>query len=225
MENKDILVIGVIALVLFGGCGGNSPLSTKSYGDPNIPVIYAAVQADREKVQLPDTLGPSASAAPAEKPEVPKEVIKREVVVYTIDNCPHCVMPKNAVRDMHKKGWKEDQVSIRHNTTNNSIGSFPTTIVYSGGKEVHRITGPLNAQTLADFYTNLTASELRQKIKSYTGGITYVNPPTIEGYKSHICDPGQHNGAAYKRSQLNGLSISELQKLHGAQHNGIYYGP
>jgi thiol-disulfide isomerase/thioredoxin len=72
----------------------------------------------------------------------------------------------------------------------------------------------------------MTPNELKAWCKTYTGPIALVKGMS---YWQHLTDPNAtaHEGGPFLAEQIYGLKIEELQKIHGAQHEGYLtpFGP
>lgn len=146
------------------------------------------------------------SDAPAEKPAE-----KRRIIVYSSDNCAPCRVLDQTIRQLHEK--PEVRKSVPSHIT-----MVPTTVIMVGGKEVKRKVGSMSPQQWHQFIESgrKTPAQLREWVKNNPQqSIALVRGQT---YQQHMTDRQQHSGLAFEAWQLNGLTLSELQKLHGAQH-------
>jgi hypothetical protein len=72
----------------------------------------------------------------------------------------------------------------------------------------------------------MTPNDLKAWCRTYTGPIALVKGMS---YWQHLTDPNAtaHEGGPFLAEQIYGLKIEELQKIHGAQHEGLLtpFGP
>lgn len=208
--------LGAGALFFINQAGNSSGRTA----NPIVPVVDAAVFVDRQKPNLPSTFGQTPSGASMEVQGASAPKTFRCVSVKTTNQifCPSCEVSKASVHQLHERGWKKSLVDF---VVDESFPAYPVTVVYGyDGKEVYRRSGAATAGQLAELYSQLSPSELKDRIRSWQGRIVNVIPSTWQGYANHICDPTQHKGLHYSHWQLQGMTLSELQKLHSAQHAG-----
>lgn len=108
--------------------------------------------------------------------------------------------------------------------------------IIRGGKPVGRV-GYTPASQLSELFngvfkkkkaptqnrqrTRMTPGQLRTWCKTYTGPPAYVQGMT---YLYHLTDStakDHHEGGPFQAWQLQGLTLAELQKIHGGQHAGV----
>lgn len=103
-----------------------------------------------------------------------------------------------------------------------AVGSCPTLILLWDNREIKRNPGYQNSAGIKTFFASRVGPQyLRQWAAKYTGNLAYTQGMTEF---AHLTDPASdenHTGGHFEAWQLIGLSKSELQKLHGGQHNGV----
>src|SRR5690606_4157013 len=219
------------ALLLLLLCGCSSAIAVEPTGDDEI--IVAILDAEYEVKQnsvpdLPDSLSNSREE-PEESPELP-----RAYLITANFHCPPCEVWKSRIDELPFR--VKVQVKSRSPT-----GEFPclwypnarsqTGWSYWSGKSIDeflrqydREDGVLREAVVvrdpaSDTKRRKTPEELRQLWRNYRGPVAYVQGMS---YQQHICDANadSHGGEPFEPWQLDGLSVGELQKIHGAQHNG-----
>lgn len=164
-------------------------------------------------------------------------VRNKRFLYFTAKWCIPCKSMKPSFRKLKRAGWTFgdetchfQEIDVDENTdlqNQYNVDSIPTFVLIENGKEVKRLIGAQSHHTLANTFNGknqpqtslMTPTQLRDWCRTYTGGIAYVEGTT---YQQHLMDPNatEHEGGPFQAWQLQGLTIEELQKIHGAQHYG-----
>lgn len=157
-------------------------------------------------------------------------VLEKTAIVVSADWCAPCQqLKKGPVAALKKEGYGIEVRDYKDPEVQKyGVKSLPTIIFLKDGKEFHRLTGYRSKETLEKYLskpptkeapkqTRLTPAQLRAWCKTYRGQPYYVDGM---GYKAHLMDSRAtaHEGGPFQAWQLQGLTTSELMKVHGGQH-------
>lgn len=156
--------------------------------------------------------------------EVPEEVKKRIIYCFTADWCVQCKRMESVYPQIEKLGFQDyeaifvDFDSQKDLVARYGITHLPAYVVTHNGREIARHVGYMTPQAFVNLWNKnrKSARELREFARGYNGPPYYVRGMST---KQHLITPAsEHAGIYFLEWQLQGLTESELQKIHGAVH-------
>lgn len=131
---------------------------------------------------------------------------QRQVMIFGADYCAPCRRYKQVWQGLPVRYvdiQREPSVARQYGITR-----IPATLVIQGGRVVRRATA-LSRSELSSLQAPAKPAAIPDP-----PSLAYVEPATHKAYVDHCVWHG------YSRSKIQGLSISDLQKLHGWAHAG-----